>query len=429
MYFTMLLLSRTRPTFVLFIIAIIFVIVSLLALLSIPPVGTRKVSKGPVQQRLFQAIRDTPSAYTQTHILRKSSEPSNINCVPHKKLVFLKTHKTGSTTLASIIQRYGYLKNLTFLVPHRNHFLNYQKIFNADKINLTEVKDTGEGPWTFRKGYDILTNHARYNRTSMDRVFHGVRYVTILREPSAQFESAFYYFEIWRSIPRSREPLKLFMEDPELHFKNVMRTRQYYKSSMHNQHLYDFGMSHDDMNDDVKVRSKIREIDADFDLVMITEYFDESLLLLRKLLCWSMDDILYLAKGTRTPDYHGEVGPDLRNNIQAWNKADVSLYAHFNHTFWRKVRQYGSDFEKDLAEFRDRLADTHDTCCNNTRQNSKDRRVVLFSLKNNPSTWCRHVARGDVDFTNLIRERMLQHGIPTYDNRESHKRKKNKLLN
>ncbi|XP_063967572.1 galactosylceramide sulfotransferase-like [Lytechinus pictus] len=418
--------SHPRPTFVLFIIAVIFVIVSISAILSLPPVANQKISKGTGRgdpELLFQANGNTPTEQLKGH--RASLASSNTKCVPHQKLVFLKTHKTGSTTLASIIQRYGYLKNLTFLVPHRNHFVNYQNIFNVDKINLTEVKDTGEVRWSFQKGYDILTNHARYNRSSMGIVFHDARYITILREPSAQFESAFYYFEIWRSIPRSREPLKLFMGDPELHFRKVMQTRQYYKDSMHNQQLFDLGMSHDDMNDDDKVKRKIHEIDAEFDLVMITEYYDESLILLRKLLCWSMDDILYLAKGTRTPDYHVEVGPDLRTKIQTWNKADVWLYKHFNETFWRKVRSYGPEFGKDLAEFRARLAATHDSCCNSTRMNAKDRRVMLFSLKNNPSVWCKNLARGDVDYTRLIRERMTQRGIPTYFSREHHRRKQN----
>ena len=43
-----------------------------------------------------------------------------------------------------------------------------------------------------------------------------------------------------------------------------------------------------------------RELDAQFDLVMILERFDESLVLLQDLMCWPTEDIVYLKQNERT---------------------------------------------------------------------------------------------------------------------------------
>ena len=42
-----------------------------------------------------------------------------------------------------------------------------------------------------------------------------------------------------------------------------------------------------------------RELDRQFDLVLILEYFDESLILLQNLMCWSTEDLVYLKQNER----------------------------------------------------------------------------------------------------------------------------------
>ena len=48
------------------------------------------------------------------------------------------------------------------------------------------------------------------------------------------------------------------------------------------------------------IASYYRELDAQFDLVMILERFDESLVLLQDLMCWPTEDIVYLKQNERT---------------------------------------------------------------------------------------------------------------------------------
>ena len=85
---------------------------------------------------------------------------------------------------------------------------------------------------------------------------------------------------------------------------------------------------------------------------MISDYFDESVVLLKRLLCWEFDDILYHKANKRIDEERAvDLSEDAKENIKRWNKADVFLYQHFNQTFWRKIQLEGEDFYNDLATF------------------------------------------------------------------------------
>ena len=54
-------------------------------------------------------------------------------------------------------------------------------------------------------------------------------------------------------------------------------------------------------------REAIEKIDARFDLVMITDRFEESIILMKEMLCMSDDDVIYLALKVRRetqPGFH-----------------------------------------------------------------------------------------------------------------------------
>lgn len=96
----------------------------------------------------------------------------------------------------------------------------------------------------------------------------------------------------------------------------------------------------------------IRSIEHDFDLVLLAEYFDESLVLLKKELCWSFNDLIYFKQNVRSQ--RKPISPKNAERIRNWNSGDLKLYKHFNETFWRKVKEYGlEEFTRDLTEFRE----------------------------------------------------------------------------
>ena len=214
---------------------------------------------------------------------------------------------------------------------------------------------------------------------------------------------------------RSKDPLKDFMKNPKQNFDQILRSRHPFKVSLHNYQMYDLGLEFNQMDNEKIILNKIRELDSEFDLVMIQEYFDESLLLLRKMLCWDMDDIVYLTKGVRSQNLRTyKIDDDLRSKISSWNHADVLLYKHFNETFWQKLQDYGPTFQSDLVLLRNKLKEKADTCIEHTDKNKKGSRTVELTLKENATERCRLLGMGDHEITDLIRNRMIERRIPLF---------------
>jgi hypothetical protein len=107
--------------------------------------------------------------------------------------------------------------------------------------------------------------------------------------------------------------------------------------------------------DVLTVRRYIEQLDSEFTLIMLKEYFDESLVLLRRLLCWEVKDVIYYSnnEGAYRKNITWDVlTPRDRAIHKEFSSVDYMLYAHFNHTFWRKVAQQGEDFYQELEFFR-----------------------------------------------------------------------------
>jgi len=73
--------------------------------------------------------------------------------------------------------------------------------------------------------------------------------------------------------------------------------------------------SYDVSNDDDEyINSKIQEMDDTFTLVLLTDFFDESLIMMKHLLCWSWDDVVYIKFKMRITEAKTEVNA-MRCNI------------------------------------------------------------------------------------------------------------------
>ena len=45
------------------------------------------------------------------------------------------------------------------------------------------------------------------------------------------------------------------------------------------------------MENQEKIDAKIQELDAQFDFVILAEFFDEGLVILARLMCWDLEDV------------------------------------------------------------------------------------------------------------------------------------------
>ena len=117
--------------------------------------------------------------------------------------------------------------------------------------------------------------------------------------------------------------------------------------------MFDLGLSQKYFQNNTAVTEYIDFLNKEFDLVMIMDYFDESLILLKRLLCSEIDDILNVKVNERLDkEKASNLSDRVKENIKRWNKADVLLFTYFNATFWRKIEMEGSGFYEDLSAFR-----------------------------------------------------------------------------
>lgn len=52
-----------------------------------------------------------------------------------------------------------------------------------------------------------------------------------------------------------------------------------------------------------EAKTKIEEVDKNFDLVLISEYFDESMVLMANLLCWPLEEVASLKMNSRVDKF------------------------------------------------------------------------------------------------------------------------------
>lgn len=205
------------------------------------------------------------------------------------------------------------------------------------------------------------------------------RYISILREPVAQYESSFYYLQMdtYFHLKLSENPLDEFMVNPDKYMNKLKSLKQ----KTENYGLFRNGMFFDLGYDNLELKrigidAAIQNIEKQIDLFLIMDYFDESLLLLKKLMCWSLEKILYFRQNQRTTKIPINAGTKTR--ILDWNSADVALYQHFNRTFWRRVKDYGPTFGADLRELRHYLREWAKRCDRREVVKGKDASAVRF---------------------------------------------------
>ncbi|XP_038049246.1 uncharacterized protein LOC119722913 [Patiria miniata] len=251
------------------------------------------------------------------------------SCKPLNNMAMMKTHKCSSSTLQNILYRWGDDHNLTFILPKEGPYIGHPQPFDISHAERV-VGDK----------YNIVANHARYNEEGLKKVMPSdTVYFTILRDPVKQFESAFTYYKFDEryGVPG----LRSFLKQPEVYFQ---REPVFPRQAGRNQMMYDLGLDARFMDDtSPEVHDYIAMIEKNFQVVLIAEYFEESLILLKDLLCWTLDDIVYFNQNSRSQSSVRRVTASMRRGILEWNAADTSMYEHFNATLWEKIRRYGVD--------------------------------------------------------------------------------------
>ncbi|XP_062301025.1 galactose-3-O-sulfotransferase 4 [Scomber scombrus] len=310
--------------------------------------------------------------------------PSLGSCQPHTHIMFLKTHKTASSTVLNMLYRFGEERNLRFALP-LGYQLGYPLPFNAHRVKGYR------GPRAIE--FHIMGNHMRFNKLEVEKVMPAdTFYFSILRDPVALAESSFAYYKEVAPAFRKAKGLGDFADDPRKYYDPRLRNNHYARNLL----WFDFGMDHNANFSVALAQRGEAMIHQAFKLILISEYFDQSMILLRHALCWPLDAVVSFSLNARQqkPSSTGGMSgswmgkaaavagvnvrgarsqvktpPNLslteeqREKLRQWNALDWSLYKAFNRTFWEEIDRFGhAQMEEEVALLRMRRDDLARVC-------------------------------------------------------------------
>ncbi|NXO39638.1 G3ST2 sulfotransferase, partial [Locustella ochotensis] len=285
-------------------------------------------------------------------------------CHAKTNVMFLKTHKTASSTVLNIMFRFAEKYNLTVALPAGQLFhLGYPKIFMSHFV---------EGFGTIGQNYNIMCNHLRFNPLEVKRVMAAnTFYFSILRNPISLLESSYVYYKNYVPAFRSSKNVNEFLASPT----------KYYHPADHRENIYarnimwfDFGYDNNAEDDAKYTQAVLEEIEQNFHLILIAEYFDESMILLKHALCWDLDDVIYFKLNSRSQDTVQMLSLESEEQVKTWCSLDWKLYLHFNQSFWRRIEEtIGLEvLEKEVDRLRTRQMELMETCLSEQEAVRKD---------------------------------------------------------
>jgi len=106
-------------------------------------------------------------------------------------LLFVKTHKCGTSTLVNMLFLYGIRRKLNFVLNPYGHQL---ESLNVDKLIPPRHNSTYNIQLShYKRGFDSAEEHAILPKST-------TLYTSIVRHPNTRFESAFFYFNIYNNM-------------------------------------------------------------------------------------------------------------------------------------------------------------------------------------------------------------------------------------
>ena len=278
-----------------------------------------------------------------------------------QQIVFLKVHKTGSSTMANILQRYGHSHDLNFALPRKARGAIRYNYF-GDVGGTLEAAGV-RGSRADRKQYNILYNHVIFNYTAFQLLFPRnspkTTYLTLIRRPEAQFQSALLFFLHDEIFTAATANFRGYLKNPRLYEPNNT-----YLSFTDNRQALDLGVPPSRVRNFRYVRTYIKLLDRAFDLVMITEMFDESLIIMKRMLNMTTKDIIYIQKNKAYQKFSFQFTKTDHVLLERWLLADSMIYTHFRQKILRHLEGDPS-IEQEAEWFKTVLHQTQAFCSGN----------------------------------------------------------------
>lgn len=354
----------------------------------------------PVQQPVFD---HAPAPKKKKHVKHKKSSSRRKTCKPKKNILFLKTHKTGSSTVQNIFLRYGDRHNLTFVLPAQHNYFGHPTRFDRSMLDPRDKRTLDSD------NNNIFTHHARFNYPEMKAIMpDDTVFVTILRDTVSLTESLFGYYNLKRVFHENSSTHFLetfFAITPNRSAYHALSSRRLHGKFGRNQMSFDLGLEVEYFDNLEVLDEYIKYLDNRFHLVMIADRMEESLILLQRLLCWSINDVIAFRHNARYGSALSSITNEVKEKIRLFNVADELLYKHFSAKLDTMIEAFGrKKMRKETAKLRNASTTVYQKCVGNTP--SKDL-VVRYRKTQKMNKYCQDFVISELPYTELLRQKQL----------------------
>lgn len=241
----------------------------------------------------------------------------------------MKTHKAASSTIENIMFRYTYENDLNLAMPLHGNYLSKVGLFHHKIVRAT--------PWG-RLDFHTFTLHNRWNYKEVIRLMgNETKTFSVVRDPVDLFESMYGYMRMENTYHVGlRQFVQLVGNESAALLTNRRQSGQFGRNSM----AWDWGIQPNLFDNDVILEQRLRSLDAQFQLVLVAERLEESLVLLRHLLCWPVETVTHLVINQRKRDKIVALTAAERQRLRKWLRVDYLLYDHYVQLLDDKIRQF-----------------------------------------------------------------------------------------
>ncbi|XP_064114600.1 galactosylceramide sulfotransferase-like isoform X2 [Macrobrachium nipponense] len=336
-------------------------------------------------------------------------------CSPVTNIAFLKNHKCASSAIQNILFRYGFNHDLLFALPETGNYFGGRMPFNNLMVR--------SAPW-FKLGLNIFAIHTKWNHQEVKDIMpEGSVYITILREPVALFESLFTFTNMGKV---NNQSLDEFVATQDVNGK------RHYGYLGYNQMAWDFGVPGPEIYNITYVQEMVEEADKAFELVMIAERMEESLVLMSHLLCWDITDVLVLKINARMAEFKKDMNEKTRTLLRKKLAPDYLIYNFFSQKFSKLVEDYGKErMRRDVSRLK-KATEQLMAECGFAQEASGDMigpnkpwsdQVSGYQSLSKESK-CQQMSRSEISFINLLRNKqrnqfLMKYGLGRMNGRDA----------
>ena len=327
--------------------------------------------------------------------------PDRFSCSPKTNIVFLKTHKCAGSSIQNILMRYGDSHNLTFVLPKTGNYLGHPAPFSRTMVALPRLPS-----------YNILAHHTRLDYKEIRSIMpKDSVFITIVRDPIEVFESAYSYYGFNTYLGGS---LHKFVSKIPTTNENLLHKR-FKRKFGSNQMMFDLGADPEIFSNETLIKQYIDKLDSWFDLVLVADRMNESLVLLRHLMCWDLDDVITFKLNARDPKFKSSLNEKEKTVLRQLNRADVLLYNHFLKKFEKAIDSFGRDrVELETQQLREKTQQWYNLCIKREQRHAKptakpkyyfNPKVIVFEPNTNSNDTCKLMTMEELPYTDILRKK------------------------